>query len=365
MWLKAFRLDAQKPLVRRIAAVLLLGTAIIVEYYILMFPIPREIEEDSSTVTARQVEELVIKGPEVNPPTNDGLLRFLTYEGERLQVNAHFDRARLAPQTLETLRLLQLAPPSDPEEIEYKVTEASEEEKRKNFKEYIEMKFHINPALASAELHLFHPGEYSDDHTFPFGMQATGIELDVQMSTALPGSEQPGPRKILQVGEWKPPHPLPGTIPIQVTVEKQSPFYFRFISLDSSASLTVSFELGASSKLLVREVYVQARREDGTVGSSPPVKRVYAAPRISLISPNKRIFLILRDLKVDRNDIKVSLSGKGVAETGGQPEKGYQLSTRLGESWLLTAVLVALNGALITWFSRVFFAKRQKEPDFV
>lgn len=345
--------------VRLIAGLLVLAGAIIPQLYLIFRPEPVNLEDTgkfSPAVLKLGREELVIDGPVTN--SEEGVLLSHIAQPDAV-VDFIFDRARLDSETL--LMLSDKNPPTNPTRITYLTTKSA---RAPTEGESCRISIEVNLAdirKPPAALHFFQTDAPGGSDYRSLDMKATGGELLLFIGTDGDNVLAPGCQKKLTVGSDF-SLPIDSTYGFVIVAEADSVSHFSFNPATTKNTLWHGpdaffqpFGLGGEQESPDAPAPLRARsvaiRNLGGDKSSEPTSVLSAS------SLEGGELLTIESLKVGSDRIQINVSGRGLVKENG---KDYvNLVDRMKRNLLTTALLAVANIALLVWFMRLLFSKRQ------
>jgi hypothetical protein len=357
---KAF---GRQRLVRAALALLVLAVAAIGQYKLTNFSRPVSLETAEkfapAIVNLSAQEELVIEGPVSG--AKEGLL--LSDDGRPNEtVDVTFERAQLANETIEELVSLGKKPPTTQAQIVYQANESEhppigEESCRTRVELHIASK-------PPAEIHLFQIGPSGRERYRQLELKATGAELNASIAALPPENSTSAPacQKVLKVGDWE---ESINELEAATVMAADSTVHFEFHPLKATSwdgaegGFFEPFDLGAeqledgSPAFQAHAVTIKPRR-GGASGAAAPA-------RLRAQSVDGGELLTVSGLKIGSEQFRISVAGKGWVQVDGE----YATVNLLGlvrENTVISLLLIALNGALLTWAARMIFKKPHPSP---
>lgn len=338
---------------RLLAALLLLSAAVALQLHLAYRPEPVNLEETGRFTLAPVKlgrDRLMISAPTVD--SAEGLLlSHVANPGEI--VNVGFERARLDGDTL--MQFGEFNPPTSPARIDYHTTKPGAA--GETCRTFITVRS-ADARKQPAALYFFQSGDPGGDILRGFELGAAGGELLVSVDTDVPddGNESaPGCAKLLKVGPGF-AAPVNGVSTVSVVAEADAASSFSFNPAASKNDLWKDaegyfqpFALGAeaSDPLRARAVEIISPGEKG------------AAPTTLLgaRSPDGG-WLTVESLSVGSDRLQVTVSGVGFVKVKG--EDYADPLGRMRKHPLVTILLAALDAALLFWFLRLLFLKKER-----
>lgn len=337
--------------VRLLAGLLLLTGTFIPQLHLLFRSEPKSLQDAGKFFSQKEVplgrQQLTIKGPVTN--SDERLL--LSRNGKPDEdVDLHFDWARLDNET--AMQFEKFNPPGEQTSINYVTTKAPERTEGKPCTTAIEIRYVANPP---AEFHFYQLVAPGDSNARRLDMRTTGGDLLIKDTTWMPrgGTELArGCRKQLEVGGPESSYPVGADNGIGVVAATGRDFYLLFSRApDGPDGLFEPFEFGSAPMNQNEPARLRASAvEITTLGEQP-------SPILSISSSGE--LLNIDKLEVGADRIRINVSGKGyVQENGKDYLDPVDPVDRMKRHVPLTALLAAVNVALLVWFMRLLFGKR-------
>lgn len=336
----------KKPVVRKLAAVLIFAAAALFQVFFNNIPWPLTVEDSARLHTpsaALASQELVLAGA---APSRRGLL--LSYQGNPFEtVDLDFSRARLGEPTASFLAQFPPAPPPDAGEWHF-VSHDEQAASGETCRAFLEIDIGEG-AGASNEFHLLQLGDPGLSHMRHLEIRTDAAPLVVNMKTEWPtGNENRalGCHKRLQSGVW-----FRGVVnhPIQFVALPHSTVRINFVALAAGAPAwggpDKPFQAAAFGPLLASTVTLRPIQDDGS-----PLR----APAALSLSAYRDSRLTVKDLEIASDSIKVGVSGRAWARAHGAIV-GFDLWDALQKNVMFAAILAAANTLLLAWLRRLFF----------
>jgi hypothetical protein len=347
------RLYRHRRTVRWAAALLVFGAVLAVEYLLAAIPfVPVDLHDTGqfAPAVARAAEQAVV----IEEPVLDGSSpELVSHDGRADEVvDAYFDRARLADESVVKLKNLGLSPPVSGSAIDY-VTESSGEEGSRGDTCRTSVVVLGDGAKIPSSVSFFqHEAAWSDRYR-SVEIKAGGAEVSVRLDTVIPfplegSSPAPACRVLLKVGEWK--QALNGSLGIKLVAAEDSDFRFHFESVAKSGllrgadGLLEPFTLGTGEFFQARGLRIEALETGG-------------APALSAQSPAGKLPLRVEHLKLGSDQLQISAFGKGRVTIKG---KNWTVNVldKLTKSPTLASLITLVNGALFAWLKKVLPGRR-------
>lgn len=369
----------RKRLLRILVAALVLTGAIFFQYRLTeFFPLPVEVEKSTppyspATATLRGREELVVDHPSWQPvgdPPADSRPVLLTHDEEdSVEVEAHFDTARLRDDLLELLRNdpdQKQMPPAGLNRIAYTSADEEETAPGKNPGQYEDdelCRTSISIALADGaslptELHFFQLERGYPGNT-RFEMIAVGADLVVELETrnfaANSAGKIQGSRctKALSVGDWNHPPFSGALIPIVVPAGTHFDFSFTAFAGKTRSSAEIGYE---PFKLEAAPLTARAVRKitQGATSSMPLIE----AASVNVDEP-----LLLKHFLIRSDELRLDFSGKAMVRENGKYVATFDPWEFAKNKPTLLFVLTIFNAALVEWIRRIAFGAKKEEGE--
>lgn len=359
--LKDFR---RQRVVRAGVGILVLAGAAFAQYKLANFPLPVDVEtiENFSPATVKLgQQELVIEGPVVN--AEEGML--FSHDGKPNEiVEVSLDPATLHEQTIAMFEGVGRRPPSTPTRIDYRADESKNPAKGdESCRTRVEL---FVTSQMPSEIRFFQLGTPGQAHYRNLEITTKGAELIANLQTASPhdSDRAPGCQKLLSVGDW---NISLTTIAVSTVLAENSTlnFNFRPLTTDSvlwgdAAGFFEPFDLGSPQLKPTDPPPFQARavsvRPLGTGDSTHT-----PLPVISARSTNDGPLLTIYGLKIGSDQIQLNIAGKGRVQVNGH-DRTVDFIKRVGENPLPSALLAAVNTALLAWVARLIFKRHSTSP---
>jgi len=353
------RLYRRNRTLRWAVAFAVFGAVLGFEYLLAAIPfLPVDLQETGqfAPAVARAAERMMVIGQPVLEGSSPDLL---SHDGRSNEVvDAYFDQARLADESLALLQGLGLSPPVSNAAVDY-VTESSGKKDADGPTCRTSLQVLGDAATPPSSLSLFQHESASSDRYRGVEMKASGAEVRVRLNTVIPfppsaSAGAPACRVLLKVGNWE--QPLGGSLPITVVAVADSDFRFRFESLarkgfsHGNDNLFEPFALGTGEFLRAR-----ALRIDDLSGGRPPA----LSAQVSDDKPP----LHLDHLKLGRDQLQITASGKARVAVRGHTWT-VDVLDKLTKAPLLATLIALGNSALFTWLKKVLHGgRRAPKPD--
>jgi hypothetical protein len=351
------RLYRRNPIVRWAVALAVFGAVLAMEYLLAAIPfVPVDLQDTGkfAPAIARAADQAVVIGQPIVAGSSPELV---SHDGRSHEVvDAYFDQARLADESLALFKGLGLSPPISGAAVDY-VTESSGKEDADGPTCRTSVQVLGDGIKAPTSFSFFQHETASSDRYRSVEMKADGAEVRVRLNTVVPFPADggvPACRVLLKVGDWK--QALGGSLGITLVAVADSDFRFRFESLakkgfpHGSDGLLEPFALGAGEFLEARSLQI-----DALDGGQPPV--------LSAQSPADKGPLRLEHLKLGSDQLQITALGKARVTVGGHPWT-VDVLDKLTKSPLLATLIAVGNSALFTWLKKVLHGGRKvPKPD--
>jgi hypothetical protein len=340
---------------------LVLAGAAFAQYKLANVPMPVNLDTTGkfspATIRLGQ-EELIVEGPVVN--SAEGIL--FSHDGRPNEiVDVSFEHARLDEQTVGKFQSLGLSPPSTPAKIDYRAQDSrSAPIGDEPCRTRVELRA---SSKMPDEIHLFQLGNPGLNHDRQLEMRTTGSELTTHLLIESPSGLylEPGCQKVLKVGDWN----RSCSIDITTNVAENSGLRLSFKPLTSDSALWedteglfTPFELGQQKLKSTDPLPFQAQaasiRPLGDGNSSAPLT-------LSARSTSNGPLLTIHGLRIGSDQIQLSVSGKGFVKIDGGVFT-VNFLTRVQENPILSALLAAVNAALLALVARLILKSPLTSP---
>jgi hypothetical protein len=340
--------------VRFLAGLLLLTGAFIPQLHLLFRPEPKSLQDASKFFFQKEValgrQRLTIKGPVTN--SDERLL--LSRNGKPDEdVELHFDWAHIDNET--AMQFEKYNPPGELNSIDYVTTTAPERTVGKPCTTAIEIRYVEKPPAELYFYQLIAPGD-SSARRLDMRAAGTGGDLSVKDMTLMPrgGTELAhGCRKELQIGGPESSYPVGDDNGIGVVAAAGRDFYFIFSRTPNSPDgFFEPFQFGSAPMNQNEPARLRASEVEITTLGEKPTSILSISSSGELLNLDK--------LEVGADKIRINVSGKGyVQENGKDYLDPVDPVARMKRHVPLTTLLAAVNVALLVWFIRLLFVKRQ------
>ncbi|HEU4479345.1 MAG TPA: hypothetical protein VFR80_12570 [Pyrinomonadaceae bacterium] len=351
----------QKRLVRVLAALLILGGAIYLQYRLANIPLPVDVEKSTPSYTPQTAElikqeRLVIDGASINRagPVPNSRMLFSGDGAEFVSVEARFDSAVVGKHFLTILRTdpNQKLPPESLQQISYS-PKASEEdtEAQADDSKSAPCRTSVDIALAEdaplpREIHIFQQRAGSDRSRI-LEMNAIGADLVVSLLTknftkAEGAMQGLNCAKTLEVGTWSESFSAPA--PVDILVPAGTPFRLLFTGPKGGMSGSRSGPYYEPFQLVALPVNATGVRKI-KFGEAGPA--VFEAARIEGQQP-----LILKHLRLGSEDVQLDFAGQAMVQEGGKFAVTFSLLQFAKANPILAGILAMFDAALLEWIRR-------------
>jgi hypothetical protein len=371
-----------KRLIRILVAVLVVVGAIVLQYRLANIPLPVEVEKSTppyTPVAAALIkrEELIIDNPsrgEEAQSTSDIPTEVLPADGgtEGVQIDAHFDSARLGDDNMKRLRReSEQAPKENPpppeglQQIDYTsvVPAASPEgpgqppdQTAKPCRAAISIALADNTKLPS-ELHFFQPDDpVAGDRSLE--IKAVGADLIVQMSVldATNKFRGPGCGKTISVGDEDWHRSFAGGTLLQIVVPAGTSFQVWFSPLPKQNPWSGASDFFEPFKLVVSPPLRIGAIRRTTRDGSPSIPPTFNASSEVGGQP-----LLLKHLRIGSEELQLDFSGKAMVQENGKYAVTFDLWAFARKNSLLAGILAMLDVALLEGLRRFAFNSKAKK----
>lgn len=278
----------------------------------------------------------------------------LTYEGNAFEtVDFDFDRAQLGKDTASSLASFPPAPPPEPGKWSFVSQERPGlDASGDTCRTFFHLQVQGDPKTPN-EFHLLQLGDPGLNRVRRIEIKSDKAPLAVEIKTEWPpGREQRalGCHKRLESGGW-----FRGVVnhPIEIVVLPHSRMRTDVIAASAAPAPgreDMAFRSVQLGPVLARELTVRPIQEDGSVMTGTP--RLHLRGYLGAA-------LKVKDLAIGSRSITAGVSGKAWAQVDGQTV-GLDLLDAAKDTPMIGAVLLLVNGALLEWLRRLFFASQQK-----
>ena len=351
-WQRLAALYRRLPVQRGIVA-LVLAAAIGLQYRLVNVPVADLSQTTKfSPATIKAADQVVSFR---NPETDPGSFAF-AYEQiseslkQRMVVDAYFDNAVLAEDTIRKLASIKVQAPSQPAAISYLTsmsgngtcdTSVHVDTVRTNTNDYFVQ-------FAQSEL------APSDRHRL-LEMKLTGLDSEVTLSSqgTFGGNDLSTCQVTLRVGEWQ--QLTGGFFPITVKVPAGSGYRLRWEAADVQPT---GWNTGGPALPLL--VFGHSRRQsfhsdEVEVVSGEPFAKAGAREGLVAESEHKDNPLTVASFLIGTDHMQLTASGKGRVLENGSPITTTNLLETINKYPLIAALFGAANLGLINWAKRRFF----------
>jgi hypothetical protein len=332
----------QRPLVRKIAAVLIFLGAVSLQVFFKNFPWPLSLESTDklkSPSVLAGAQELVLGNATVKPKRP--LLSYKSSAWETADLD--LGRARLDDQSAAILSISKSgSPPSSATTWAY-VSQESESSAPGNPCR-TEVDIGLDPAATQAgEFHFsfrLEPSEASSVRRLE--IRSDNVPLQVRVFTDQP--KGPLCIKNLQAGAWR---SKAGNIPITFLADPGSNIRITFLSESDKAPswqpdgmLRLEFGPMTATQLAIRQV-----QDDGSVAKAPPAIRISTFLEKPITTSN---------LALGADALQVRIAGRAWASQDGKPV-GFDVIDAMQKNLAFGALLAAGNLAFLAWLKKLVF----------
>lgn len=217
--------SSRKRWMGRFASLACLIVAAIAQYFLVNIPIGEVSGQFPATVRAR-TEAVAFNSPSVP----DGGMFSLQYtppsEAQPILVDAYFDNAQLAPETLQSFRALQVDAPASAGSISYLTSNVK--------KGSCSTKFAVVPVSAPASVQFSQTDDDSLAALRSMAISFAGTDVDITLTSQGPMNTVLSPCKVnLSIGNWT--QVTGGFFPIRIRVPAGASFRFRWQDLNDKS----------------------------------------------------------------------------------------------------------------------------------
>lgn len=350
--------------VRAATLALLLAAVVSLESYLIRkltnIPLPVNVEgaKGFAPASAKFKQELLIEKPDITLST--GLL--LSYSGNPNEVvDIHFESAQLTDETIELFRAwgVEGITLAGLQKIGYLEGEASSqppgEKERCRTSLTVKLPSGSKPPTKISFFQPFSPGS---DRQQLLAMM-TDVELVLSLDTKPPpdNPDAPGCEKQLQIGEQE-ELTITGALALEFKVSAGSMFYFTFKPSD-----TKSVARGKDGFIEPFKFGDEPFRAQG-VSINPLTTDDKPAPSSSPIDSARSLegqpHLIIGNLLVGSEELRLKVSGEGVVKTEGQ--YAGNLLEHAGKQPILATLIGMITGAFVAWWLRLVYRLFSRKP---
>lgn len=353
----------QKRLLRILAALLILGGAIFLQYRLANIPLPVDVEDSTRPYTPQTAElikqeGLVVDGPSINRSGSVPNARML-FSGdgaEFVAVEARFDSATLGKHFVNILRTdpNQRIPPETPQPISY-TPEAGEEPTEDNktkdsssapCRTSVDISLTENGPMPS-ELRIFQKTAGSEKSRI-LEMNAIGADLVVHLLTKNFSKAEVGQMqglncaKTLAVGTWSESFSAPA--PVDIVVPAGTSFRLSFIGSEGKISGSRSKRYYEPFQLVALPLNARAVRKIKFETAGPAL---FDASKMEEASP-----LVLKHLRLGSEDVQLDFAGQAMVRQGGKFAVTFSLLEFAKANPILAGILAMFDAALLEWIRR-------------
>ena len=344
LWERHGRLVTQRALV-----LLILAGAAGLEYYLVNVPVAdlRETSRFSPAKVAAVDEAVEFTNPESDP----GRFAF-TYEQpvespkQRMLVDAYFDKATLAEETVRRLAALGVQAPGDADAIRY-LTSASGGG-------VCSTSIHVQAVGNGGSVRFSQNSVASSDRRRLLGVMMNGVGSVVTISSkgAFQNLEQSPCQVVLHVREWE--RKTAGFLPIQVRVPAGSGFRFEWEASDVRPE---GWPVSGPPRGLLEFGDAGGRSFHAAEIKIAPAKVSAVSLEHSLVAKRERRpdLLSVDSLLIGTDQLQITASGKGRVWVDGKIISTVNLVEAINKYPLIAALFAGVNLGLLNWAKRKFF----------
>ena len=346
--------------VQRGLVVLVLAGAVALQYRLVNVPIADLSQTTKfSPATIKAADQVVSFR---NPETDPGRFAF-AYEQtadsqkQRMVVDAYFDNAVLAQETIQKLASFDIHAPSQPAAISYLTS--------MNHDGTCDTAVRVETARTATKDYFVQFGQSelapSDRHRL-LEIKLTGLDSAVTLSSqgTFSATGQSACQVTLRVGQWQ--QVTGGFFPVTVKVPAGSGYRLRWEAADVQPT---GWNTGGPALPLL--VFGQARRqsfhsEEVAVIPAQASSREIGHEGLVAQSEHKDSPLTVDSFLIGTDHMQLSASGKGRVREDGTPIATANLIETINKYPLIAALFGAANLGLINWAKRRFFPPTRPAP---
>lgn len=332
----------------RVASLLCLVAAVVLEYFLVNLPIAQEVGGQFHPAIAKAGLQAVTFQ---KPQDDSGSFAFEytpASEADPVTVDAYFDNAQLSPETLQSFHSLQVAAPSSAAGIIYATSAV------KNGA--CATKFEVKPVSPPGSVRFSQTEGESLAGFRNLGISILGSDAEVTLTSAGAMQNLLSPCKVdLSVGDWK--QRTGGFFPIKIRVPAGANFRFRWQRLQEATN-TFDNKGAASSLLQFGSGGDEFSAGAVQIGS---LKSEASKPAALEAIADRKTALTIDSFAIDKDNLAITASGTGrVLKNGSVITKTDALEV-VNKNPLLSALFGAGNVALLGWVGRSWFPSRKKK----
>jgi hypothetical protein len=331
----------------RIASLACLIVAAVVQYYLVNIPIGEVSGQFPATVRAR-AEAVTFTRPGLPEGGTFSLQYAPPTEAEPVLVDAYFDNAQLAPETMQALRSLQVTPPTTAGLISYLTSTVK--------KGSCSTKFAVAPLSAPASVRLAQTDDDSLSGLRSVAISFAGTDAEITLTSQGPVQSLLSPCRVeLSVGNWT--QVTGGFFPIKVLVPAGSTFRFRWQNLGEKSD---TWKNQSAALQLLR--FGASNSDDFTADAVQivNVRSTNDPPSLQALG-ERNAPLDIESFAIDKSDLQIKASGKGKVLKDGTVVTKTDLLETLNKNPILSGLFAAGNIALLGWAGRSWFPKRKSQ----
>ena len=333
----------------RVASLLCLAAAVVLEYFLVNLPIAQEVGGQFHPAIAKAgLQAVAFQKPEVDDSGNFAFEYSPSTEADPVTVDAYFDNAQLSPETLQAFHSLQVAAPSSSAGIIYATSAV------KNGA--CATKFEVKPVSPPASVRFSQTEGESLAGFRNLGISILGSDAEVTLTSAGAMQNLLSPCKVeLSIGDWK--QTTGGFFPIKIRVPAGANFRFRWQHLkeatntwdNKSAALPLLQFGSGGDEFSAGAVQIGSLKSE----SSKPAALEAIADR--------KTALTIDSFAIDKDNLAITASGTGRVLKNGTVITKTDVLQVLNKNPLLSALFGAGNVALLGWVGRSWFPSRKKK----
>lgn len=340
-------LRGRGSIAKKVLALACLVAVALVEYYLVNLPVG-EVQNSKkfSPAEVQAASEFVVFD---HPDSGGGRFSFSFAQPEsqnqKVLLDARFDGAQLADDTLAQLKSLGVTPPSTLGSVTYLTSTAGSGA--------CSTKLQVtagNPAPASVEFTQDN-NELPDDYR-QLGVRFGGTGAAVTLTSEGALEHILSPCKVeLSVADWK--QVIPGFISIKLRLPPGTQVRFQWQNINQRLTSSL-LKFGQSSK----EIFTAEVIRIGLLPGQSDKPRALQAKSESSSSP------LTVKLGIDADELEINASGTGRVVENGKTISTTNALEAINKNPILSAMFGGANVALIGWVTRMFFpARRKRKPE--
>jgi hypothetical protein len=341
--------SSRKRIANRVGSLICLAVAAIVQYYLVNIPTGEVGGQFPAAVRAR-AEAVTFNRPGLPDGGTFSLQYAPPTEAEPVLVDAYFENAQLAPETLQQFRALQVTPPTASGLISYLTSTVK--------KGSCSTKFAVAPVSAPASVRFAQTDDDALAGLRSLAIAFTGTDTEITLTSQGPMQSLVSPCKVeLSIGNWT--QITGGFFPIRIRIPDGATFRFRWQNLgeksdtwknQGAALQLVRFGGSNSDDFTASAIQIASVRNPG----NPPLLQALG---------EKNTPLEVESFAIDKSALAIKASGRGKVLKDGSVVTKTDLLETLNKNPILSGLFAAGNIALLGWAGRSWFPKRKKEED--